>query len=414
MFKIINLMIALIIIAILSSCSHSPKAIENPNSSQQITLELLSNKMETTETLEKIIAKFQEQNPTYVIEQDAPPNMLKVLTMRFSTNTAPSLFMVYPSAPSIRHPIKNGYIEDLTGDLILSNVKPEFVEFSKTRGRNYAVPLALEGNGIIYNMDIFREQCLNIPQTYAELLATSEKLKLSGKTPFIFPDKDHTYVRRVSTVLLGLDNPDIIPYFEDVIAGKKHIIDSTPLVSMVNKTLELREYGQKDSLGTSNEAAIREFASGRVAMFFTGMWEINSIKKANPTMEIAMFPFPAERMEDTKVATQVGTAIGIPKNSKTMMESKKFLSFLASTEMAQLFSDETGNISVIKGVQHHVKENKGIAEYALAGKLFRAADSPWTPTMQDDFGKSVQQIIAGGGIDSFLKKMEELFYNMGN
>ncbi|MFH5183564.1 ABC transporter substrate-binding protein [Paenibacillus sp. TAB 01] len=412
--KLTKLILGFILLCILCSCSLSPKESGHPNQPTQVKLELLSNKADTAETFEKIIAKFEEQNPAIKIEQDAPPNMLKVLAMRFSTNTAPSLFTVYPTAPSMRNPINNGYIEDLTGDEILSNVRPEFLHFSQTQGRTYAVPYALEGYGIIYNAAIFRELHLNIPQTYNELLETSEKLKRNGITPFIFPDKDYSYVRKTSTVLLGLDEPDIIPYFEDVIAGKKHIHDSKQLINMAQKTLVLRKYGQRGSLGTSNEAAIREFADGKASMFFTGMWEVSSIQKANPAMDVQMFPFPAERMEDTKVAMQVGTAIGIPRNSKTIVESKKFLSFLASTEIAQLYSDETGNISVIKGVQHHVKENSGIAEYAMAGKYFRAADSPWTPSMQDDFGKSVQQLIAGSGMAPFLQKMEEVFYNTGN
>jgi raffinose/stachyose/melibiose transport system substrate-binding protein len=404
--------VGFVMLAVLTACSSEfrdmdPKKVAKP----KIALELLSNKPDTNETMEKIITKFRESNPGIEIEQNAPPNMLKVLSMRFSTGNTPALFTVYPSAPSMRQPVKDGYIEDLTGDPILKHILPAFVEFSQTNGKNYAIPYALEGYGVIYNVDLFRSLNLDIPQTYAELIRIAEQLKAAGRTPFVFADKDYTYVRRVSTVLLGLDNPDIIPFFEEVIAGKKHFGESVELNRLAQKTLELRTYGQKDLLGTSIENAVRDFASGKAAMYFTGMWDINPIKKANPDINADMFPFPAVKAEDTKVAMQVGTAIGIPKDLKDAGEAKKFLEFFATTEIAQLYSDETQNISVIKGVQHKAKENKRLAEYALRGKLFRAADSPWTPSMQDDFGKVMQELIAGSSHDSFERKMDEIFYN---
>ncbi|TDG00798.1 ABC transporter substrate-binding protein [Paenibacillus piri] len=407
--SIIALLLGLSLAFAVTGCSASGPSAVTPKA-PKIKLELLTNKSDTMETMDKIIARFRERYPNVEIEQEAPPNMLKVLAMRFSTNTPPDLFTVYPTAPSMRQPVKSGYLTDLTGDPVLSNVRPDFLEFSRTGGKNYAVPLALEGYGIIYNTAMFRELNLDIPQTYAELLNICERLKAAGITPFIFADKDFTYVRRISSVLLGLDNPGIIPYFENVMAGRDHIQDSVQLIGMATKTMELRKYGQRDSLDTSIENAVREFAGGRAAMFFNGMWEVNTIKRTNPDLDVAMFPFPAERKGDTRVAMQVGTAFGIPKQSKTMAEAKQFLSFLTTTEMAQLFSDETGNISIINGVKHTTKENGGIAEYALAGKLFRAADSPWTMSMQDEFGKAVQELIAGGGLDTFMRKMEETFY----
>ncbi|MCS7463991.1 ABC transporter substrate-binding protein [Paenibacillus doosanensis] len=405
----IRCIIALIFVMMTAGCSPSPEP-QQP-AAPRVTLELLSNKGDTAEAVDQIIAAFEERHPLVKIEQDAPPNMLKVLSMRFSTDTAPDLFTVYPSAPSIRQPIKEGYLEDLTGDPLLQRVKPEFIEFSQTQGRNYAIPYALEGYGIIYNTAIFRDLNLSVPQTYAQLIQTAETLKSAGITPFLFPDQDYAYLRKVSAVLLGLDDPDIIPYFEDVIAGKRHITDSPQLLRLAQKTLQLRQYGQRDSLGTSNETAVHDFADGKAAMFFTGMWEVSTIKRLNPGIDVAMFPFPADNPDDTRVAMQVGTAFGIPRNSRTAVQAKQFLEFMTTREMAQLFADETGNISIIQGVEHRVKENKGIADYALAGKLFRAADSPWTPSMQDDFGKAVQGLIAGNDTKTLMQKSEDIFYN---
>jgi len=411
---------AAVALAVTAGCSNggeevSGKEASTANTGGKVKLELLSNKSDVTETLNKVIAKFHENNPNIEIEVNAPPNMLKVLAMRIANNDAPALFTVYPSAPSMRQPVKDGYYADLTGDKTLfSNVIPSFVDFSKTLDKNYTVPYALEGYGVTYNVDMFKELGLSIPKTYDELIQAAEKIKAAGKTPFLFPDKEYSVIRQTTAAFLGLDIPNASQLFDDVINGKQHIADNQEVRKVAQKVLDLRKYGQKDLLGTAQDNVIRDMAAGKGAMFFHGMWQAPAIKKANPNLNIDIFPFPADKAEDTKVAMQVGTALSIPKDGKNNSEAKKFMEFFATTEMAQMYADETGNISVIQGVKPNYKENKTLADYALSGKLYRAADSTWTPAMQDDFGKATQELIGGGTIDAYMKKLEDIFYNKGN
>ncbi|SFM43485.1 raffinose/stachyose/melibiose transport system substrate-binding protein [Paenibacillus sp. 1_12] len=418
--KKITLLGTVVALAVTAGCSAggetgTGKEATKDNKGKKLKLELMSNKTDVTETFNKVIAKFQEKNPDIEIEVNAPPNMLKVLALRIANDDAPALFTVYPSAPSMRQPVKDGYYADLTGDKTLfNNVIPSFVDFSKTMGKNYTVPYALEGYGVTYNVDLFKELGLSIPKTYTELIQVAEKIKAAGKTPFLFPDKEYSVIRQTTAAYLGLDIPDASQYFDDVINGKKHIADNQEVRKVAQKVLDLRKYGQKDPLGTAQDNVIRDMAAGKGAMFFHGMWQAVAIKKANPSLNVDIFPFPAEKAEDTKVAMQVGTALSIPKNGKNNAEAKKFMEFFSTTEMGQMYADETGNISVIQGVKPNYKENKTIAEYALSGKLYRAADTNWTPAMQDDFGKATQELISGLTIDDYMKKLEEIFYKKGN
>jgi raffinose/stachyose/melibiose transport system substrate-binding protein len=382
---------------------------------QKVKLEFLSNKSDVVDTVSKIIAKFQEKNPNIEITQNAPPNMLKVLSMRFSTNDAPPIFTVYPSAPSMTQPVKDGYIEDITGDPVLNNVDANAIEFGKNDGKNYAVPLAMEGYGVIYNVDMFKQLNLTPPKTYDELLQDAAKIKAAGKTPFLVPAKDFTYLRRFGAALLALDNPDINPFFKDVLTGKKHITDTNDMQNVAQKILDLStKFGQNDLLGMSEDNAVREFINGNTAMMFSGMWNVNAIKKANPDQNVDMFLFPAVKAEDTKAPMQIGTALAIPKNSKTAKEAKQFIDFFATTEMSQLYADETQNISIVKGVKNKSKGNQVLIDAVAGNKIVRAADSPWKPSMQDDFGKGLQELLAGGTVDAFVKKMDGVFYGKGN
>jgi raffinose/stachyose/melibiose transport system substrate-binding protein len=415
----IVLMSSLVVAAGCSSGTESVSTTKASNSEQPVKtatetvkLEFLSNKADVAETMDKIIKSFHEVNPNIVVEQNAPPNMLKVLAMRFSTNDAPPVFTVYPSAPSFAQLLKDDNVAELTGDPVLDNVEPSFIPFSQNNGKNYAVPYALEGYGVVYNADMFKELNLQIPQTYKELIQLAEKLKAAGKTPFVFADKEYGDLRRISAAMIGLDMADAVPFFQDVINGKKHIADrGAEIRKFAEKTLELRKYAQKDLLGMSGDNAVTEVANGKAAMYFMGMWKAFAIKKANPSMNVSMFAYPAEKAEDTKVAMQVGTALAMPKDIKTPDEVKKFMAYFSTTENSQLYSDETGQISVIKGVKHNVKENEVLSEMSKQGKIYRAADAPWTPAMQDDFGKATQELMIGLSIDAYLEKLEKIFYN---
>jgi len=372
-------------------------------------IEFFQMKREAVDTFNAIIEKFKEQYPSIEVEQNNIPDASQVLTTRMASNDAPDVFTHWPDRAEYKVLIDEGYVLDISNESFLENINPSIIEMIKYKGKSYMVPIALNAMGVFYNVQQFNELGLTIPNTYSEFVELLKKVKAAGKTPLMLPDKDAWTIEQSSCLLTGIWLPDIEGFYDKLQKGEISVKDEPMFRRHAEVLLELREYGQKDTLGTGYDQAIGEFASGKAVMFLQGIWAIPSIKKANPDFEFAMFPFPGEKPEDTKIVTGVDCAVAIAANSKNLELSKTFLSYLASTEAGQIYADLDGSPSAIKGVETKVKEYAAVVEVMNAGKTFKYPYDYWKAGALDEDFKSVQNLIADKNIDEYLERQDTIF-----
>jgi len=395
------------------SANNKP-AGEASGAESKVKIEFFQMKPEAVDIDNELIQMFQQKNSNIIVEQNNVPNPENVWMMRVSTNDAPAVFTHYPHNAVFQQMAKEGSVVDLTGDPLLANVQPAIVELSKIGGKNYLVPIALATLGIYYNVDIFEQLNLSIPKTYDELIQTAEKIKAAGITPFYFHDKDWNGIRQEVVFKMGLQLPDIEKFLDDVMKGKAHITDRPDMKPFAQRLYDLRKYSQKDALGTGYDDALREFANGKAAMWFTGIWAVKTIKQANPNFKFSMFPVPPDKPENAKIQVSVDTAIGFPANGKHVEEARKFVEFMASKEAVQKYADVGGYPAAIQGVTNNVKEIAKLNELIEAGKVYPTIERLWPPGVNADVGKATQEMFATGDIDGYLQKLDAIFFNKLN
>lgn len=396
-----------------NSASNSQEPTTTP-SGDKVKIEYFQMKPETVDVVDQLIQKFEEQNPNIMVEQNNVPNPENVWTMRVSTDDAPDAFTHYPHNSVFQKMSQEGRVVDLTNDPLLTNVSPAIVELSKIDGKNYLVPIGLATLGVYYNTEIFEQLNLQPPQTYDEFIQVAEKLKAAGITPFYFHDKDWNGIRQEVVYKMGQQLTNIEQFLDDVMNGKAHITDNPEFKPFAQKILDLRQYGQKDNLGTGYDDALREFASGNAAMWFTGIWAIKAIKEANPDLNFAMFPVPTEKAEDVRTQVSVDTAIGIPVNAKHKDEARKFVEFMASKESVQTYLQVGGYPAAIQGVTNDVQEMKRLNELIEAGKVYPTIERLWPPGTNGEVGKATQEMFATNDVDKYLKDLDDIFFNRFN
>ncbi|MCS7461444.1 extracellular solute-binding protein [Paenibacillus doosanensis] len=396
------------------TASGSSKGV-NEDEKKAIKIELFFQKPEQVETVNKIIQKFREKNPEINVEQTNVPNSTKVFAMRLSTNDAPTIFSHFPQGANFQKIARDGYAKELKpDDPLFKNVESIYIEQTKVDGKNYMVPISLNTYGVFYNTDIFKELNLDIPKTFDELILVADQLKAAGKTPFVFADKDVGRLRQTSAPIIGLDVADPQKFYKDILNGKAHIQDTPYMKNFAEKLLLLRKYGQKDTLGTSIDDAVREFANGKAVMLFDGIFSNAPIKKANPNLHYDIFPFPAEKAEDLKVQVQVDTALGMPAEGKNEAEARKFIDFFATPEITQLYVDEGKYPATIKGVKNNTPELNNLQSLISAGKVYPPSDMSWTPSMYEDFGNIVQYLLSTKDVDGFVSSVDKMLFNAYN
>lgn len=414
----IGILSALLIVTACSNGNTANNATDGSASSkpsgEKVKIEYFQMKSEMVDVVNSLIKDFEAANPNITVEQNNVPNPENVWTMRVSTGDAPSVFTHYPHNPVFQQMTKEGRIVDLTGGPLLANVSQGIVDLSKIDGKNYVVPVAVATLGVYYNIDMFKELNLEIPQTYDELIEVAKKIKAAGKTPFYFSDKDANPIRQEVVSRMGLQMTNVEAFLDSVMKGDAHITDNAEFKPFAQKLYDLRKYGQQDALGTGYDDALREFANGKSAMWYTGIWAVPTIKQSNPNLNFAMFPMPADKAEDTKVQVSVDTALGLPAEGKNQGEAKKFIEFMTSKESVQKYVDVGGYPSAITGVTNNNQQITSLSDLINADKVYPTIERSWPSGVNGDVGKATQEMFATGDIDSYLEALDNIFFNKFN
>ncbi|MGM1046263.1 MAG: ABC transporter substrate-binding protein [Bacillota bacterium] len=397
-----------------SATDNAPNSSDANSGGAPVKIEYFQMKPEAVNVVNELITKFEQANPGITVEQNNVPNPENVWTMRVSTNDAPAVFTHYPHNSIFQKMAKEGRVIDLTNDPLMANVQPAIADLSKIDGKNYMVPIGVATLGMYYNKDIFESQNLQIPTTYSELMETAKKLQDAGITPFYFHDKDFNGIRQEVVYKMGQTIPDVESFLDDVMNGKAHITDNPAFKPFAEKLLALREYGQKDNMGTGYDDALRDFANGKTAMWFTGIWAIKEIKESSPDLKFAMFPLPTENAADLKTQVSVDTAIGIPADGKNKEEAKKFIEFMSSKENVETYLSIAGYPSGIKDVQTGLPEISSLTQLISDGKVYPTIERLWPPGMNAEVGKATQEMFLTKDIDQYLKTLDTIFFNKSN
>lgn len=397
-----------------SAEGNSPDSGSTNAGGAPVKIEYFQMKPDAVNVVNELITKFQNENPGITVEQNNVPNPENVWTMRVSTDDAPAVFTHYPHNSIFQKMAKEGRVVDLTNDPLMENVQPAIADLSKIDGKNYLVPIGVATLGMYYNKDIFETHGIPIPTTYDELLQAAEKLKAAGVTPFYFHDKDFNGIRQEVVYKMGQTMPGIEKFLDEVMNGKAHITDNPDFKPFAEKLLALREFGQKDNMGTGYEDALREFANGNTAMWFTGIWAIKEIKESNPDLKFAMFPLPTENAADLKTQVSVDTAIGIPESGKNKEEARKFIEFMSKKENVETYLSIGGYPSGIKDVKSGLPEITELTKLITDGKVYPTIERLWPPGTNAEVGKATQEMFLTKDIDQYLKTLDTIFYNRFN
>lgn len=380
-----------------------------------IEIELYQQKAEEADVFTKIIAAFEAENPDIRIKQITMPEAEKttVLENRVASDDTPDMFTCWwnNSAWMI---YEEGVCYDLADTEPLSNVKDFLVETCKYKdGANYFMPLCMNCMGVFYNVDIFEEYGIEIPETQDELWAVCEKLQAAGITPFMCTDKEGWTIGHSVCDLIGLTLPNYLDEFKALYAGKLKGADVTKLDDLANLFLKIREYSQPDTLGTGYDQGVSDFANGKAAMLFQGIWMLPVLNADNPDMNYAMFPFPGVTKEETRILAGTDVGISMAKNQKSPEHEEaclRFLNFLANGNGGKLFAELDGAPSAFKGlVQEDICYQLLVDEINADRSFWWPSETSWGDGTYNEVVIAFQNLLLNEDLEAFHTDFENAF-----
>ncbi|WP_037088353.1 ABC transporter substrate-binding protein [Neorhizobium vignae] len=288
----------------------------------------------------EIVAKFENANPNVKVKleittSDGLPQ--RVLTA-LQSGAAPEVI-------DVQHAWINGYAQN---DLVLSvddvlkdrdDYIPAALDYATWNSKLWGIPYRIETHAIIYNKGAFKDAGLDPnkpPQTWDELVATAKALskgKMSGFGITGGGEMGNTIFR--SLPFIWMNGGDMISA-----DGKKALVNQPAAVAAVKFYTDFFKNKQAPASTLENDgtALRRLFIAETVAAYQSGQFDIASIKKENPKIDIGVMQIP--HPADKKTAALLGGwSFVIPKSAKNPTDAKKLVGFLAEAENQGALTD---------------------------------------------------------------------------
>lgn len=331
---------------------------------ETVTLTMGSWRTEDTAGYEKVIAAFNEKYPDIKVEFKPSKNTEynTILNTALQSGEGPDIIHLRPYAPGIAL-ADGGYLEPLDGMSGLSAFPESSLAASKgTDGKQYGVPLNMSTTQMFYNKKIFADLGLEIPKTWDEFIALNKKIKAEGIIPIALGSKEG-WLLSLTHGIFGPAHYGANDFVEKITKGETDFT-SPEFVTSIKAMDSLKPFLPDNYEGLGMEDIRALFFTEKAAMFPLGSWEIEVVRSMNPNLDFGFFPIPSAVGNEPTITTWVDGSYAINANSEHKEEAKKFLEFMTTKELGELFTKEFKMISAIPGVSSDDELVNGLGEAA--------------------------------------------------
>ena len=370
-----------------------------------IDLEFFQNKPEAVETFNTLLDGFMEEHPQIRATQNQMPDAGTVLMTRLASGEMPDSMSINGNA-TYGEIAASGSLANWNGTEIAGRVHEAYIDMSQRLVGDmeniYGIPYTSNANTVLYNIDIFNELGLDVPETWPALLQACEAIVAAGKTPFF-----HTYADSW-TVMVPWNslaaNLQGKTFFEDLSAGKTTF--SARYRGVAEKLLALSRYGTNDNFAHGYSDGNIAFANGESAMLIQGVWAIGEVKNANPDINIGVFALPVrDKAGETLLVSGVDSIFSIAADSKKQEAAETLIAYLTREDVAGQYIEAQNTFSAIKGVVQSDPIMNGIKTYFERGQITFFPDHYYPPGMQSD--NLIQEYIIDGNVEKLLSSLDD-------
>ncbi|WP_112135406.1 ABC transporter substrate-binding protein [Glycomyces dulcitolivorans] len=262
----------------------------------------------------------------------------------FRTDKSPGLF-TWQTGPSLTELVEEDLIAETT-DIWTKAVdegwvSPDLRDSYTVDGKQYCVPMNIAYWVMYYNKDIFAEQGLEEPTTWAELDAIATQLSGAGITPYYQTSTLFTF-QWFQQLVAGTD-PEL---YNGLATGDVKYTDPE-IVEIMNTWLEQEQAGWFSDAGSTIDPAVGlkqgDFAMINFGSFFNGSLDGAGMVSGE---DYDMFVIPAVNgaLEKTPVAVESGP-LCVAENSTQKTLGLSYSEWWMSPEAQTAWSEARGDVA---------------------------------------------------------------------
>jgi maltose-binding protein MalE len=324
--------------------------------------------------LNQAIAKFEKENKGLKVEAVQVPfeklqDKLKVALMG---STAPADVFIGPHDwEGVFGTMKGGVLADLNTTSLKSafkSMKTSTVKAGKFKGKQIGFPESLECPVVIYNKNLVKTP----PKTMEDLIKVAKANTKNGTYGLVTDKGNYYYQRAWYTALGGTEFTDEIkgtPAF-----GTKSFSDFLSYMRDLNSTGIIPKNCDFNTM-------MALFTGGKAAFMINGPWSFGDIEKSKMKGKWGIMNYPTVKGKVPHPFMGV-KMFYIPKSSKNISDSAKFVKFMTSPDIQKLFNEKAGHIPANKATKVSDWKSKAVmdqAEDADSIPTIAEMSKVWTP-----------------------------------
>ncbi|WP_236939226.1 ABC transporter substrate-binding protein [Evansella clarkii] len=372
----------------------------------------------------EVISDFQEQYPDVTIVEHAGPNINDEMRSRWVSDNPPDVVYIDGAGSSETQMVEDGQLMNLTewlqevetadGNMLADSF---IVDPATYDGEIYSLPLVFDTWGTWYNRANFEEQGYEVPTGFDSWMSTMGEIQDNeGIAPFVTTGQHPYYfLRGVLTPAFGAAGGDEL--LADIVTGAEGVWERDEVVAQMEKVAEMQEAGYiYDGFGAYNHTQSQmNFLLGDHSFIPVGFWLPNEMANDVPDgFEFGFIPSPIQDEGEPYAIVPDLRPLAIAENAENPEAAKAFVQFVFTQEYATLFSEHTGAIMNLEGVD--LSENENVPPYLIeANAMINDPDQvqiyhrphPMSADLETPIGDALIALMLGNSsVEEFTERAE--------
>lgn len=300
-------------------------------------------------TAESLAAAFNAENPDVEVVVDASgPEGVELdnaVKTRLSTQEMSDLFW-YNSGALMQALNPDSQLLNVADEPWIGDLQDAYVQTVSTDAGTYGAPVGQAmGGGFFYNISVFEEAGVAVPQTWDELLDAVGAIRAIGVDPVIQSYGD-TWTSQMIVLAdyynINAANPD----FAEELTANEVSFSEEPGLTSFEKLQDLAEAGafNADFPTTLLDQALGKLATGEGAMYPMLTFAQATIQQnyADEADNIGFFPVPGDSADEFGLTTWMPSSVYAPSYTEHPDEVKRFMEFVASPAGCDAITEARG------------------------------------------------------------------------
>lgn len=323
-----------------------------------VTLKMVESltKPTRTDTLKKLLAGFEKDNPNIKVDLISPPTDSADQKIQQMLQSGKGIDVVEARDITVGSFGANKWLYDMSADLDgwegWDDLTENAVNYSKQDGKTYYIPYGFYGLSLFYRSDLVKDAGFDgPPASWKDLITQSEKLNDPGANKFGYAFRGGANANSNAVAIIEAYTADQVDKENAFLLSNGKTIFSAPEAqTAMDDYLELFKKGSPpSSVAWGYPEMVQGFSNGSTAFLLQDPEVIATIKESTSVKEDQWNVAPLLVGPAGKAIQPVASAgWGIAQSSEHKPEAVKLIKYLAQGEPATTFSKENSLVPILK------------------------------------------------------------------